>query len=399
MHLNCICNEIETECPYCQSERSDFLAKDTQSRKWQLTVNNPKDKELTHDEIKKRLNSLSSLEYACMADEVGKQETHHTHVYVFYKNPKKFNTIKKLFPEAHIELARGSHIANRDYVFKEGKWADKKDKGINFPETHEEIGEIPSENTYVPEKEADIFAQIQEYIDSGMTPREIMLQNVAYVKYEHQIKRFYFMKCCEETPPIREVTIFYHVGASGSGKSYTYVQLCEKYGENNVYLVTDYANNATASFDGYNAEKCIFLDEVKNNIPYSLFLLLTDRYKADIHCRYSNTVSLWNEVHITSIYPIEELYKNMVPEEKRQRDSIRQLLRRISYMVYHFKKTDENGNEEYNSYKIPMKAYLDYEDLKNYANLTYKAKKNPIVLPDVNNQSEKNNTIDIEFED
>ena len=56
---------------------------DKQGRKWQITINNPQDKGLDHDAIKLALDDLRSLDYYCMADEVG-LETHtpHTHLFI-----------------------------------------------------------------------------------------------------------------------------------------------------------------------------------------------------------------------------------------------------------------------------------------------------------------------------
>ena len=55
---------------------------DKQGRKWQLTINNPQDKGLDHDAIKLALDDLRSLDYYCMADEIG-LETHTPHTHLF----------------------------------------------------------------------------------------------------------------------------------------------------------------------------------------------------------------------------------------------------------------------------------------------------------------------------
>jgi len=78
--------------------------KDTQSRKWQITINNPQEKELNHKKIKEILSEFKSLRYYCMADEMG--ETYHTHIFVALNSPGRFSTIKNRFEEAHIEMAR-----------------------------------------------------------------------------------------------------------------------------------------------------------------------------------------------------------------------------------------------------------------------------------------------------
>ena len=85
------------------------MPQDTQARKYQLTINNPADKGLDHDTIKTRLAGLTSLTYACLADEQGLEEqTPHTHIFIATKTPVRFSTMKNRFPEAHIEKAHGT---------------------------------------------------------------------------------------------------------------------------------------------------------------------------------------------------------------------------------------------------------------------------------------------------
>ena len=100
--------------------------KDRQGRKYNLTFNNPLDMipPMSHDEIKKLVGTLGSVSYWCLADEIGLNEhTPHTHLYLYSASPIRFSTIKKRFPQAHIELAYGDSQENRDYILKEGKWS------------------------------------------------------------------------------------------------------------------------------------------------------------------------------------------------------------------------------------------------------------------------------------
>ena len=110
-------------------------------------------------------------------------------------------------------------------------------------------------------------------------------------------------------------------------------------------------------------EPIIFLDEYKANLRYGQFLILIDRYKSQIHARYSNVYALWTDVYISSIFPPEELYSKMVEESKRARDTQQQLFRRITDITYCY--VDAAG--EYQRYTIPMSEYVDYEELKNAA--------------------------------
>ncbi|WP_371877740.1 hypothetical protein [Paenibacillus plantiphilus] len=66
-----------------------------------------------HERIKEELNKLNSLVYYCMADEAG--QTHHTHIYIVCSSAIRFSTLKNRFPEAHLEIARGTSEQNRDY--------------------------------------------------------------------------------------------------------------------------------------------------------------------------------------------------------------------------------------------------------------------------------------------
>ncbi len=61
-----------------------------QSRRYLITINNPVEKGLSHDNIMARLNQITGSKYVCMADETG---TYHTHVFVIYQNPKKWKTM------------------------------------------------------------------------------------------------------------------------------------------------------------------------------------------------------------------------------------------------------------------------------------------------------------------
>ena len=96
---------------------------DTQSKKYLLTLNNPVEKGLDHETLKQILGQLKSCLYYALSDEIGKEGTYHSHIFIALKNPVRFSTIKKRFPEAHIEQAHGTAQENRDYVAKTGKWA------------------------------------------------------------------------------------------------------------------------------------------------------------------------------------------------------------------------------------------------------------------------------------
>ena len=162
-----------------------FFFKDSQCRKWQLTINNPFEKGFTHDKIKEILSEFSSLVYWCMSDEVGESGTFHTHIYFYLDSASRFSTVKNRFPEAHIEMVNGTSLENRDYVFKQGKWLDDKKKETNIEDSHEEYGECPLER---PGKRSDI-TNLYEMIREGKSNFEIIEENPKYMLHLDRIEK------------------------------------------------------------------------------------------------------------------------------------------------------------------------------------------------------------------
>ena len=87
-----------------------------QSRKWQLTFNNPADHGFEHDSIVERIEDIASVVYWCLCDEIGAEGTYHTHLYIVFQNPKKYTVLANAFPGAHREKAYGTSQQNRGVV-------------------------------------------------------------------------------------------------------------------------------------------------------------------------------------------------------------------------------------------------------------------------------------------
>ena len=74
-------------------EKGTENQKDTQSRKWQLTINNPQEKGFTHEAINAIMrDNFKSVVYYCMADEVGQNGTYHTHLFLCGRSGIRFST-------------------------------------------------------------------------------------------------------------------------------------------------------------------------------------------------------------------------------------------------------------------------------------------------------------------
>ena len=148
------------------------MAKNEQSRKYLLTINNPADYGLTHDKIKALVQSLSPA-YFCMADEIASTGTHHTHVFLYRPSPMRWHTVKNLFSTAHIDKAYGSAQENRDYIQKGGKWSDTEKAETVVPDSFEEFGHMP-----LPQSEkAPKMTALLEDIAAGKTTSQIIREN------------------------------------------------------------------------------------------------------------------------------------------------------------------------------------------------------------------------------
>lgn len=324
------------------------------SRSWFCVLNNPQtvfpDLEKAGDMVQMAIDKwCENKPYrTCAVNyEIGDTGNHHMHMVLEDPSKSRFSAVQKLFPGIHIERTRGTKEQAEDYILKRGRFAEK-DHTVIIPAQFK--GQIKANQG----KRSDLDA-IQEMIEQGMTPKEIMDKNIHYLNYESIVNKAYFNKRFNETPPERDNVVFWHVGESGSGKSHSFIDLCNLHGSDNIYMLNDFDKGG---FDMYNGEPILFMDEFKCDIRFKLLLNILDGYRMQIPCRYANKFMLWNETHLTTIFPPEVAYKKMVTEN-RDTDTLKQLYRRIDFIVYHWK--DDNS---FHQFKLPMPEYKDIDNLR-----------------------------------
>ena len=295
---------------------------DTQSRKYQLTINNPEEKQLGHEQIKAILTGLKSVVYWAMADEIGLEtHTRHTHLYLQSRTPLRFSQIKRLFPDAHIESARGSAAENRAYVEKSGKWADDTKADTSIPGTFEEWGAIPEE----PGQgfRSDI-AQLYNLIVEGKSNAAIMSINpelAVHISRMDKIRQDILE--AEYRDKWRDLEVTYIFGPTGTGKTRG---VMEKHGYSNVYRVTDY----THPFDRYAQESVLLFDEFRSSLMVGDMLDYLDGYPIALPARYSQRQACYTTVYIISNIDLSQQYKNVQENEPA---TWRAFLRRIHHVV------------------------------------------------------------------
>ena len=330
------------------------MSNDIVSKSWFAVLNNPQDHGYTGtpEDICVRLRDEwtdnSETRTGAWAYCVSADGLHHVHMVLEDIVAMRFSIIKKAYAAgAHFERTRGSKAQAEAYILKLPPHDEKGEK-VLYVLRHGEISGRQGKRSDLDE--------INNLINDGMTPTEIMNHNIRFRRFEKIVKTAYFAKRNSETPIVRKIEVHYLVGDSGTGKSYKYAQLCEEFGEGNIYRIADYG---TGCFDNYCGENILFLDEFKGDFSYQKLLVLIDKYKTSVQARYSNVTSLWTQIYIASIYPLERLYELMVPDVMRHIDTYGQLCRRVSDVTYHY--VNIAGN--YCTYTLPMSAYTTYASL------------------------------------
>lgn len=276
---------------------------DPASRKWQLTINNPLEHGFTHDAIKDILFTFPSLCYFCMADEKGlEEETEHTHIFLnLAPSNCRFSTLKNKFPSAHIEKALGTSQQNRDYVAKEGKWADNEKGETSIPGTFEEWGEMPVEHQG-KSKESD---RILELVKDGATNLEIVDAVPGAMKIMDKVERVRSMYRDQQFASAwRDVEVTYIFGKTGSGKTRS---VMDEYGYLNCYRVTDYKH----PFDTYDGQDVIIFEEFRGSLRLQDMLNYLDGYPLLLPCRYFNRQACYTKVFILTNWPIDSQYASV----------------------------------------------------------------------------------------
>ena len=325
---------LTTDVVNTQPDQDQLQPKrDTQSRKYLLTANDPISKGLSHDRIKEILTGFKGIQYFCLADEQG--SCYHTHIYAVFRSPVRFSTIQKRFDyKVNIETVYGDSSSCRAYVAKEGeKWEGSDKQETRIDGTFYEWGEIPQEQQGV----RNDLTYLYEMVKSGYSNYEILENNPDYMLRLNDIERArHAIQLQENSSTFRKLDVTYIVGETETGKT-RYVM--EKYGYENVYRLTDYKN----PFDAYKNQDVIAFDEFSSNLRIQDMLNYLDGYPLDLPCRYANKQANYTTAYIISNLPLKEQFKGVQQSEP----SIwRAFLRRIN-KVMHF--ISDGTKQEYDT--------------------------------------------------
>lgn len=312
-----------------------LIAKDSQCRKWQITINNPEKYGFTHEKIKELLSQFTSISYWCMSDEIGEEGTYHTHVYFVLSSATRFSTVKNKFNGPHIEPVKGTSQQNRDYVFKEGKWEKDKKKETNLSDTHEEFGEMPFDRQGYRSDLEDLY----DMIKSGMTTYEILEENPSYMLNLDKIDRvrtIYLQSKYKSTRRL-DLEVTYVYGVPGTGKTRN---IMDFFGDENVFRITDYSH----PFDNYQCQDVVVFEEFRSDLKIQHMLNYLDVYPLELPSRYTNKIACYTKVFIVTNIPLEAQYEGV----QKYKDTWNAFLRRIHKVIHYTRSSvDEYTLQEY----------------------------------------------------
>lgn len=276
------------------------------SRKYHLTFNNPEEhKNCSHQAIKDTLKNWENIIFWCMCDEIAKSP--HTHLFVQFKNPVYFSSIKKAFPSSHISEAQGTAQENKAYIRKEGKWEGTEKETTNLKDTYEEWGTIPQTGQGKRNDLADLYQMIKD----GYSNVEILENNPDNIlNLQHIDKaRLEILSSRYKSERRLNLLVTYVYGATGLGKSR---DILDSHGDASVYRVTDYKH----PFDTYSGEDVIVFEEFRSDLPIGAMLNYLDIYPLQLPARYNNRQACYNFVYIVSNWKLEDQYHNISLEQK-----------------------------------------------------------------------------------
>lgn len=238
----------------------------------------------------------SRIEYlVCQVEKVA-----HVHIqgYCQFKQNMRLAALKKVSPEAHWEVRRGTHQQAKDYC-------TKKESRLNGPW---ELGHEKDNQG----KRTDLET-IAGLVKAKKTNSEILdTVGACASKFAKNIQWLRFTTTeAESDRQLQGVRVITLYGPTGMGKTYAAVNYIAG---NKDYYICEAPSHSTSKvwFDGYEGQRCLILDDFAGSFCSFRFILrLLDKYKLKVEVKGGHAWAVWTTVVITSNTHPSEWYKDV----------------------------------------------------------------------------------------
>jgi len=271
------------------------------SEDWCFTLNN-----YTASEVLKLKNY--KCEYLIFAHEIAPTTgTKHLQGFIQFKNNKLFTTLKKDFKRIWLAKRMGSPLQARDYC----KYAD-------YPANKELNKELVEIGKLIPRDKQGTRTDLQQIgkdiINGTLTVRDILLNDpMKYHLYGRTFEKLEALRL-EMTPRLSKCEeCVYYYGPSGVGKSYVAWERDYALNPQKYYI---YPNEPKGWCDNYRGQEVFVLDEFRGEITFKLLIELATKSGLVLSRRGRDPIPFTSKkIVITSVLPIEKVYKNLDKED------------------------------------------------------------------------------------
>jgi len=266
---------------------------------WLFTINNPTESPQFDD-----------VKYMIYQFEQGEQGTVHIQGYVVFNCQKRQSTVKKMQPDAHLEVRRGTHEQAKAYCSKE-------DTRIEGPIIEGDDSSILAQK---PGKRSDC-ADVVKLIKEGASNALIFESHPNAIRY---YKGLDFVRQSFKADVKRDwkTRVIVYYGVSNSGKSY----LAKQNAGPNAYFKPP----GNKWFDAYEGQETVIFDEFRGNwFDLSTLLRIFDAYPLRVEQKGNTVEFVARTIYVTSNVAPESWYPNIDAIQ------LRALLRRLDE-VRHF---------------------------------------------------------------
>lgn len=247
-------------------------------RSYVYTLNNYTNEEVSYCE------GIDST-YHVFGYEIGETGTPHLQGFLYFKNNKEFNGVRKLLPRAHIEPCKDVPAAIK-YCKKDGKFF--------------EIGEEPSQG-----KRTDID-NVRHLLTSGSGMRQVV--DVAKSYQSCKMGEIY-LKYRERKRDYKPTCVWFY-GDSGTGKTRKAMEEAEALVNKDEIYMTGGDNKW---FDGYDAHKVVIIDDIRPGfMSFNDLLRLFDRYEMRVEHKGGSRQFLAKHIFVTSPTHPTQLFEAIV---------------------------------------------------------------------------------------